>query len=154
MKKLITIFGLVSVAFLSGCSVVPYATPEQKSEAIGAAVPEGKSAVYVFRGEDDFYKGYIHSATFNGNEKWFYAKTFTKLVLEPGKVDVELKSPALIGGNAELSFNVNNGETKYLEFSSHYRPLVGPGMEIKVLDNASAKQMMKDLKFIVNNNPK
>lgn len=153
MKKIFTILALSAGIFLTGCSAVPTATPEQKAQAINSGVPEGKSVVYVIRGEDDSYKGYIQTAEFNGKENWFYSKSFSKLIVEPGKIAIKLKSPVLIGGDAETTIYAKAGSYNYLEFSSHYRPIIGPGMEIKNLEEPVAKKMMNELNFVTNNKP-
>ncbi len=149
MKSLIRMsFAIIAVAIMSGCTVIPHASPEEKESAINVAVSPAKSAVYIIRNEKGSYQIHEIEVLVSGQVLKTYGQSFSMHQVPPvvGKMETDIAE--IIGSDAELPVDLKAGEKYYFHVSKHYRPLIGPRAEIVELSELEAKALLQKLPLL------
>lgn len=90
MKKVLKLTALfIGITMISGCSVVPTATPEQKQAAMKKIAPSDKAMVHIIRSEKGSFQ--MHSIEVRAGDKSLHTsgKSFSIFNLLPYKGKME-----------------------------------------------------------------
>lgn len=133
---------------MSGCTVIPHATPEEKQKAIEISVNPTESAVYIIRNEKGSYHIHEIDVLVSGQVLKTYGESFSLHQVQPvvGKIETDLAE--IIASDAELPVNLQAGKKYYFHVSKHYRPLIGPSAEIVELSELEAKALIQKLPLL------
>ncbi|MBN2864392.1 MAG: hypothetical protein JXK16_00120 [Thiotrichales bacterium] len=149
MKNIIKmVIAVTGVAIMTGCSVIPHATQEERTDTLKLMTTTDKATVYTIRGEKGSYKIHELPMIINGTEIKTYGNSFSKTLVKPGKGTIETDMHQIIGNDTELEVDFQAGKNYFYEVSMHFRPLIGPGTEIVPHTKADALKLMENLPLI------
>jgi len=138
----------LGAALITGCTTIPYASPEEKEKALSLETSPDKATLFTIRGEKDGMS--IHGLPFKvaGKEFSTIGNSFSKFTVSPGETVIETDMHQLIGSDDELPINLEAGKNYFFELSLHYRPLIGPRAEVVQLEEKEAMKQLKSLPYI------
>lgn len=134
------------VLFLSACASVPMATEDEDARAKQAAVPSGKSLIYLYRNET-FGAAVKLNVTLDGRDAGETAsKTYFMWTVNPGQHNIVSKGE----NNATLAVDTKPGQ-RYYVWQEVKMGMWQPRSNLHVVDEATGREAVKECKLIKGN---
>ena len=149
MKNLLKFIAIsFGVSVMTGCSVVPTATPEQKKVAIEMSAPIDKAMLYAIRSDKGSY--HLEQMELKIGSETLLTRGMSISVFSLNPVTGKLKTDIsfIIGTDAEIPMDLKPGHKYYVHVSKHIRPLIGPRAELVELSESEAVALMKKLPMV------
>ena len=149
MKNLFKVVTVsLGLAVMTGCSVVPTATPEQKKVAIEMSAPSDKATLYAIRSDKGSYHAHQMELKIGSETLLTRGMSFAVFSLNPVTGKLETDIGGILGTNAEIPMDLKAGHKYYVHVSQHYRPLIGPRAELVELSESEAVPLLKRLTMV------
>jgi hypothetical protein len=149
MKNLLKFIAIsFGVSVMTGCSVVPTATPEQKKIAIEMSAPSDKATLYAIRNDKGSYHAHQLELKIGSETLLTRGMSFAVFSLNPVTGKLETDIGGIVGTDAEIPMDLKAGQKYYVHVSQHFRPLIGPRAELVELSESEAVPLLKKLTMV------